>query len=168
LPEEGACDLGIGLHEKNWTKLGSAMDCQFVSDLMSSDVVSLEEHESLSIADRVMTLGRIRHMPVVDKDGSLVGLITQRNLLHNALSEALGGSASGKTAVLDSIQVSECMTKNPMSCAPSATLAEAAEIMLKHKYGCLPIVDGGTLVGILTESDFVAAFAGKKPVGATS
>jgi CBS domain-containing membrane protein len=137
------------------------MECKLVSDLMSSDVVTLEEHESLSIADRVMSLGRIRHMPVVS-DGRLVGLISQRDLLHNALSDALGMKNSGKISVLDSIKVSDCMTRDLQTCEPTTTLAEAAEIILKHKYGCLPVVDGDTLVGILTEADFVAAFAGHK------
>ncbi len=125
---------------------------------MSSEVVTLEEHESLSIADRVMNLGRIRHMPVVS-EGRLVGLISQRNLLHNALTDALGESREGNMKILDSIEVSECMTKNPQTCTPDSSLAEAAALMLKHKFGCLPVVDGETLVGILTESDFVAAFA---------
>ena len=125
---------------------------------MSSDVVTLEQDESLSIADRVMTLGRIRHLPVVS-DGRLVGLISQRNLLHNALSEALGGSAAGNIEVLDTIEVSSCMTKDPVCCTPTTSLAEAAALMLKHKYGCLPVVDGETLVGIHTEADFVGAFA---------
>jgi CBS domain-containing protein len=135
------------------------MECKLVSDLMSSDVVTLEEHESLSIADRVMTLGRIRHMPVVS-DGRLVGLISQRDLLHNALTDALGESRVGNMKVLDSIRVSDCMTRSPKTCPPDATLADAAAIMLKHKFGCLPVLDGDKLVGILTESDFVAAFAG--------
>ena len=138
------------------------MECKFVSDLMSSDVVTLEEHESLSIADRVMTLGRIRHMPVVS-EGRLVGLISQRNLLHNALTDALGESRSENMEVLDSIKVSDCMTKDPETCTSTTTLAEAADMMLKHKYGCLPVVDDDALVGILTESDFVAAFASGKP-----
>lgn len=138
------------------------MECKIVSDLMSSDVVTLEEHESLSIADRVMSLGRIRHMPVVN-EGRLVGLISQRNLLHNALTDALGESRSENMSVLDSIRISDCMTKEPETCSSTTPLAEAADIMLKHKYGCLPVVDGDTLVGILTESDFVAAFSSGNP-----
>ena len=134
------------------------MECKNVSDLMSSDVVTLEQHETLSIADRVMTLGRIRHMPVVS-EGRVVGLISQRNLLHNALTDALGDSRSDNMEVLNSIKVSECMTKDPETCSSTTSLAEAADMMLKHKYGCLPVVDDDALVGILTESDFVAAFA---------
>jgi CBS domain-containing protein len=125
---------------------------------MSSEVVSLEQHESLSIADRVMNLGRIRHMPVVS-EGRLVGLISQRDLLHNALTDALGESREGNMKVLDSIKVSDCMFKNLKTCAPDSSLADAAALMLKHKFGCLPVVEGDKLVGILTESDFVAAFA---------
>lgn len=134
------------------------MKRKLVSDLMSSEVVSLEQHESLSIADRVMSLGRIRHMPVLS-EGRLVGLISQRDLLHNALTDALGDSREGNMKVLDSIKVSDCMVRNPKTCAPDSALADAAAIMLKHKFGCLPVVEGDKLVGILTESDFVAAFA---------
>ena len=125
---------------------------------MSSEVVTLEEHESLSIADRVMNLGRIRHMPVVS-EGRLVGLISQRDLLHNALTDALGESLEGNMKILDSIKVSDCMKQNPKTCAADSSLADAAALMLKYKFGCLPVVEGDKLVGILTESDFVAAFA---------
>lgn len=124
---------------------------------MSSDVVTVEEHERLSIADRVMKLGRIRHMPVV-KAGRLVGLLTQRDLLHNALSEAMGGTPELNARALDAIKVADCMTSNPLSVSPETSLSEAAQLMLKNKYGCLPVLVNEELVGILTESDFVAAF----------
>lgn len=134
------------------------MESKTARDLMSSEVVTLEEHESLSIADRVMKLGRIRHMPVVSGK-RLVGLISQRDLLHNVLSDALGATQADNTRILDAIKVSDCMTRDPATCSPETTLADAAKMMLKHKYGCLPVLADEELVGILTESDFVAAFA---------
>jgi CBS domain-containing protein len=134
------------------------MESKTVRDLMSSELVTVEEHESLSIADRVMKLGRIRHMPVVSGP-RLIGLLSQRDLLHNALSEALGGSTEENARVLDAIRVADCMTKDPVTVSPETSLAEAAQVMLKYKYGCLPVVLNDELVGILTEADFVAAFA---------
>ena len=134
------------------------MESKTVRELMSSDVVSVEEHESLSIANRIMKLGRIRHMPVLN-GSRLVGLISQRDLLHNALSEALGANTAANLEALNEIKVCEVMTPDPVTCSPDTSLAAAAQVMLKHKFGCLPVLMNDELVGILTESDFVAVFA---------
>src|SRR5688572_20731371 len=69
-----------------------------VGDLMTRELVTLSQAETLSIADRIMALGRIRHMPVVDDDGRLVGLISQRDLFRGALARAIGlGGPAGQT-----------------------------------------------------------------------
>ena len=98
-------------------------------------------------------------LPVVDNQGRLCGLISQRDLLFNALSKALGIGPEVMAHALAAVKVAECMTANPTSVSSDTSLAEAAKLMLANKYGCLPVVDGDKLVGILTESDFVAAFA---------
>jgi len=130
-----------------------------VRDLMSSEVVTLDRNDQLSIADRVMNLGRIRHMPVLDEDGRLCGLVSQRDLFRGALVRALGYGTAAQNKILDSLRVKEVMATDLATAHPDTPLAEAAALMQRRKIGCLPVVDGERLVGILTESDFVAHVA---------
>jgi CBS domain-containing membrane protein len=130
-----------------------------VRDLMSPEVVTLGRDETLAIADRIMTLGRIRHMPVLDDDGRLCGLVSQRDLFRGALATALGLGGSEQLRVLGSILVREVMVPDPFTATPGMPLSQAAELMLHRKIGCLPVVEGDRLVGILTEADFVAYLA---------
>jgi len=126
-----------------------------VRDLMSGEVATLQRNDQLSIADDVMRLGRIRHLPVLDDDGRLVGIVSQRDLFRGALARALGYGAHAQQKLLGQLLVKEVMTNDPISIAPDAPLAEAARLMLTRKIGALPVVEDGRLVGILTESDFV-------------
>lgn len=126
---------------------------------MSSEIVILHTDESLSIADRIMNLGRIRHMPVTDRTGKLCGVISQRDLLFNALGDVLGTAPEDRIQALHDIVLADCMTPSPVTTTPDTPLKEAAQLMLKYKYGCLPVIDDGTVVGMITEADFVAAFA---------
>jgi CBS domain-containing protein len=126
---------------------------------MTQEVATLERNDKLSIADNVMRLGRIRHMPVLDEEGSLVGLISQRDLFRGALLKALGYGSNAEQKMLEMVVVKEVMTTGILTIAPDASLHEAAQLMVEKKIGCLPVVDGEKLVGILTEGDFVALVA---------
>jgi len=126
-----------------------------VRDLMSGEVVTLRRNDQLSIADDVMRLGRIRHLPVLDDDERLVGIVSQRDLFRGALARALGYGVHAQQKLLGQLLVKEVMTNDPISIAPDAPLAAAARLMLERKIGALPVVEEGRLVGILTESDFV-------------
>lgn len=126
-----------------------------VRDLMSSEVVTLGRDETLDIADRIMSLGRIRHMPVVDADGSLCGVVSQRDLFRGALATALGLPKATQARLMGALLVREVMNAEPITTTPETPITEAAEVMLKRKVGCLPVLDGDRLVGILTEADFV-------------
>ena len=126
-----------------------------VRDWMTSEVATLGRNDQLSIADDVMRLGRIRHLPVLDDDGQLVGIVSQRDLFRGALARSLGYGAHAQQKLLGQLLVKEVMTNDPITIAPEAPLAEAARLMLERKIGALPVVEEGQLVGILTESDFV-------------
>jgi CBS domain-containing protein len=126
---------------------------------MSSEVTTLRRNDSLTIADQVMHLGRIRHMPVLDDEGQVVGIVSQRDLFRGALARALGYGAHAQQKLLGQLVVKEVMTNDPVTIGPDAPLAEAARLMLERKIGCLVVVEEGRLVGILTESDFVKRFA---------
>jgi CBS domain-containing protein len=127
-----------------------------VRDLMSSEVVTLHRNEQLSIADRIMRLGRIRHMPVLDEDGALCGIVSQRDLFRGALAHALGFGTAAQDRLLKTLRVKEVMKTQLVTTTPEAPLADAAQQMATHKIGCLPVVeDGGRLVGIVTDEDFL-------------
>jgi len=132
---------------------------KLVRDLMTAEATTLGHNEALVIADDVMRLGRIRHMPVLDDDGSLVGVVSQRDLFRGALARALGYGTHAQQKLLGQLVVKEVMTTDPITIRPDAPLAEAAKRMIERKIGCLVVVDGERLVGVLTEGDFVAAMA---------
>jgi CBS domain-containing membrane protein len=130
-----------------------------VRDLMTRDVATLGRNEKLSVADDVMRLGRIRHLPVVDEEGALAGIVSQRDLFHSALLRALGYGQHAKQQALDLLVVKEAMKTEVITVTPDAPLVAAAKLMLERKVGCLVVVEAEKSGGILTESDFVKLVA---------
>ena len=128
-----------------------------VRDIMSSNVTTLGRNDKLSAVGDLMKIDRIRHMPILDEQGSVVGIVSQRDLFLSALVRALGFGTSATEKVLDSLLVKEVMTRDVITTTPDTPLAAAAQVMCDKKVGCLPVVDGDSVVGILTEGDFVAA-----------
>lgn len=103
-----------------------------------------------------MQLGQVRHMPVLDADGCVVGIVSHRDLLEASLSRMLAVDASARNSFLSSVAIDEVMTRHVETIGPQATLARAAERMLHHRIGCLPVVRGdGVMLGILTETDLL-------------
>jgi CBS domain-containing protein len=127
-----------------------------VVDWMTREVATVRRNDQLALADDLMRLGRIRHTPVLDDDGEeLVGIVSQRDLFRTGLERMLGYGAHAQQHLLGTLAIKDVMTCDPVTIGPDASLAEAARSMLEHKIGCLPVVEAGKLVGILTESDFV-------------
>ena len=127
-----------------------------VRDLMSAEVATVLRNDQLLIADDLMRLGRIRHTPVLDESsGEVVGVLSQRDLFRGALARSLGYGEHAQQKVLGMLRVKDVMTTDPVTIGPDAPLEQAARLMLERKIGCLPVVEDGKLVGILTESDFV-------------
>ncbi len=126
-----------------------------VADLMTTEVVTLTEDETLAHAQRCMARGRIRHLPVV-RDGRLSGLITHRDLLAASFSIFAEVEASEQRRVFDTVRVVEAMHRDVVTVSPDLAVSKAARILLENKYGCLPVVDDEhLLVGIVTEADFL-------------
>jgi CBS domain-containing protein len=117
-----------------------------VRDLMSAEVATVRRNDKLAIADDLMSLGRIRHTPVLDDEGDeVVGILSQRDLFRGALARAVGYGGHAQQKLLNLLVVKDVMTTDPVTTTPDAPLADAARTVL----------EGGKLVGILTESDFV-------------
>ena len=129
---------------------------------MSREPRTLGRNDRLQVADDLMRTVRCRHLPVLDEDGRLAGIVSQRDLFQSALLRALGYGSRARDHVLSSVVVKEVMTETVITITPDTTLAEAARVMSERKIGCLPVVEQGTLVGILTEGDFVRIAAGSR------
>jgi CBS domain-containing protein len=131
-----------------------------VRDVMSVDPTTLKRNDKLTLADDIMRLGRIRHLPVLDDDGQiLVGIVSQRDLFRDALAQALGYGKHAQRKILSTLSVKEVMASDVVTTGPDTALVEAARLLAERKIGCLPVVENGRLVGILTEGDFVALIA---------
>jgi CBS domain-containing membrane protein len=130
-----------------------------VRDLMTSGVVSVRPEDTVATAYELMLDHRFRHLVVIDHDGDLVGLLTHRDLLRHSLIERAELPLSLQSTVMRRIRVEEVMTSEVETVEALLPLEEAALSMFENKYGCLPVVEGSRVVGILTEADFVRFFA---------
>ena len=118
-----------------------------VSQFMSTDLFTVSPDDLIDLAASVMDWQHIRHVPVEDQEGRLVGLVTHRGLLRMMIK-----SAKATT-------VREIMVTDPVTVSPSTSSLEAIEIMRRNRVGCLPVVDDDQLVGIVTSYDFLEASA---------
>ncbi len=125
-----------------------------VWQLMSTEVVTLDAKGTLDVADDLMKLKRIRHLPVLDGD-CLVGLVTQRDLFLAGVSSVLQFRRTAEKEWLARIKIAEVMTRDLVTVAPEAGAEDAVALMVEHKIGCLPVVSGGKLVGLLSETDLL-------------
>ena len=126
-----------------------------VADLMSTDLVTLTEDETLADAQRCMARGRIRHLPVL-RDRTLVGLLTHRDLLAASFSIFAEVDSNEQRRIFGTVPVVEVMHRDVVIVPPTMSVSKAANILLDNKYGCLPVVeDSGAMVGIVTEADFL-------------
>lgn len=143
-----------------------------VADVMTREVRTLGRNDVLKLADDVMEMARIRHLPVVDDEGSLAGVLSQRDLFRGALARALGYGQTAQDRLYGMLRVKDVMTNHVETCAPETPLVEAAQTLADRKIGCLVVVDStGAIVGILTESDvvrYVVETSGRKAAGSRS
>jgi len=130
-----------------------------VRDFMTHDVVTVRPDDTIAKAYELMLDNRFRHLIVVDGEGDLLGLLTHRDLLRHSLIERSDLPLSLQRSVLRRIRVEEVMTSEVETAEPTQWLHEVAMVMFENKYGCLPVVEGSHVVGIITEADFVRFFA---------
>ncbi len=133
-----------------------------VRDIMQEKIVTISDGDTLSTVEDIMTLGHVRHMPVVHA-GKLVGVVSERDLLRASLSNLTEFGSEQRRAFLTVVEIARVMSTPPIVIEPDAGVQEAARVMAEKKIGCLPVVDGDALVGLLTETDVLASFAGLSP-----
>jgi len=124
-----------------------------VADLMTRKLITVGESEPIGELETAMERFRFRHLPIVGAGGKLVGLITRTDFLHAALGTGPDGEPIEK--VNAETTAGAIMRHGVVTAKPDAELTTALRVMLAEKLGCLPVInDDGTLVGILTETDF--------------
>ena len=128
-----------------------------VGAVMTRDPLTIGPEAPLREASELMRKGRIHHLPVVGEGGRLIGIITDRDLVHAALVPALADRMPWDARRLKAPRVRDAMTWAVVTTRPDATLVEAGLMMVERHIGSLPVVEGGRLVGILTEHDVLEA-----------
>jgi len=128
---------------------------RLVRDLMTERVFTLKPRDDLAALYDLMDFRHVRHVPIVDSEGELVGLVTDRDLSRTALGAVEELPLSVERDILRRRRIRDIMATEPDVIEPDARLQEAAAILLENKVGCLPLVEGLRLVGIITEADFV-------------
>ncbi|KGJ92216.1 CBS domain-containing protein [Thalassotalea sp. ND16A] len=126
-----------------------------ISKIMSTDVFTLTPEQSLSDARLMMTENRIRHIPIVDQQQLLVGIISQRDVLAAEESSLYGIKTDLRIEREQQIKIGDFYHKKLVTIPPQATVHQAALYLQKHKIGCLPVVENNKLLGLVTDSDFV-------------
>ncbi len=130
------------------------MKNMMVKDWMTKRVITVAPETSLPDAHRLMKINHIRRLPVVDKKGRILGIVTLGDIREASPSDATTLSVWELHYLLSKLTVGKIMTPNPITVKPDSTIREAAQLMLEHKIGGLPVVDDDKkVVGIITESD---------------
>ena len=129
-----------------------------VREIMSTEVKTLGRNDNLGLARDIMRQERIRHFPVLDGDW-VVGVVSQRDLFHATLGSLMNYGERSEQAYLASVAVKEVMEQPAVTISPEASVKEAAALMVRHRIGCLPVVENDRLRGIVTETDILRQVA---------
>lgn len=131
-----------------------------VRDCMTKNVLTLDAGKRLIVVQEMMSWAHIRHIPVIEKGRRVVGIVSHRDLLHAAMSSAAVAPTVERRHYLGTIPLATVMRTDVQTIGPDASIQEAAVKMRESKIGCLPVVDGGKLVGIISEYDLLGVVAG--------
>jgi CBS domain-containing protein len=128
-----------------------------VKDVMVKEMATLDVNDELSLANDIMRLGRVRHLPVVD-GARLLGIISERDLFRSSLAQALGSGGKTSRELMKTVRIKDLMVRELVTISPEMDLLQAVKIMVDKKIGCLPVVDHDRLVGLITETDIMLQY----------
>jgi CBS domain-containing protein len=132
-----------------------------VRDIMTRDVITINEEDNLTELARGMDFFRVRHLPVVSDD-KLVGLISHRDMLRMAMSslDTSVGASTRASRTLANTFAASVMTRDVATVAADTPIVDAVQLMLRTKFGCLPVVEADQrLIGLITEHDLLRELA---------
>ena len=135
------------------------MGSTLVREVMQTKIVTISVDDSLSTVEDIMRLGGVRHLLVV-RGGKLVGVVSETDLLRLSLSTLNSEGDDYRRAFLQALEVSQAMSSPPITIEAHASMEKVAMLMAQHKIGCLPVIDGDDLLGMLTTTDVLSHFAG--------
>ncbi|HKJ00097.1 MAG TPA: CBS domain-containing protein [bacterium] len=130
-----------------------------VGSVMTKSAVTIKASDSLLSATRVLKEKGFKHLPVVDGNGALVGVVTDRDLKRASASDATTLEVHELLYLLDKLKIEQVMTRKPVTVTSAETVQGAAKLMVDRKIGCLPVVDGNKVAGILTKDDLLRLVA---------
>ena len=125
-----------------------------VSEIMMGSPVTVSPDATLNFVNDVISLGRIRHVPVVE-NGKLVGLLSERDLIGAAANRIFGLKKKSRSALLKTELIKNVMKKRVVTVAPDTPIKEAARLMAEKKIGCVPVISEGALVGLVTTTNIL-------------
>jgi len=125
---------------------------------MTGALITAEPETAVLDARSLMQKERIRHLLVTDKRGELLGIVTDRDIRLNLPSQATSLSVWEINHLLTRLTLDKIMTRSVITVGPDREARDAAQLMLEHRIGALPVVEAGTLVGIVTETDLLRAY----------
>jgi acetoin utilization protein AcuB len=129
-----------------------------VRELMTGGLITAGPESAVLDARSLMQKERIRHLLVTDKQGELLGIVTDRDIRLNLPSQATSLSVWEINHLLTRLTLDKVMTRSVITVGPDREARDAAQLMLEHRIGALPVVESGRLVGIVTETDLLRAF----------
>lgn len=137
-----------------------------VTDLMSRRLITVNKQDPMSLAAELMEHNKIKHLPVVDGDDNLYGIISDRDIKRASPSDRSELKLHEMRNLLETLEVREFMNKRPITTVPRASIQQAAALMVRNGIGCLPVVNETLLVGIVTTTD-ILIYASRLPVSET-
>jgi len=126
-----------------------------VKDIMTTEVFVLHATQTLELVRSLMRIKHVRHVPIVDEDNTFVGLMTHRDLLAQTISHLADVDEEEQEYLDRHIHIMNIMKTDVLTADPDTDVCTAINMLLENKYGCLPVVSEGKLVGIVTEADFL-------------
>jgi acetoin utilization protein AcuB len=131
-----------------------------VREFMTREPMTLQENARLRDAVELVMVRRIRHIPVLDAEGRLAGIVTDRDVKRSLPSPLSAIASEEYESILDETPVARVMTREPLTIEAGAKVSEAVETLLNSKVGGLPVIENGQLVGIFTERDALRGYLG--------
>jgi CBS domain-containing protein len=125
-----------------------------VREIMMGSPVTLSPDDTLDLVNDIISLGRIRHIPVLEGD-RLVGVISERDLMGRAVAAIFGMKRKSKSALLKTYQIKDFMKKKVVTVGPDTPIKDAARLMAEKKIGCVPVLTDGSLIGLVTTTDIL-------------
>jgi len=155
----GELELSAKVAEEKTMKILDVMkETAKVKEIMMGAPVTLKPEDTLDLANDIMSLGQIRHLPIVE-NGKLVGILSQRDLFGAAVDKIFKLRVRQQRELLKSFQIREIMHRKVISVTPDTIIKEAAHLMAEKKIGSLPVLEGNELVGLVTSTNILRYLA---------